>query len=363
MRDANGLRYFLRDHLGSVSVVLSDRDENGNVEILERQRYLSFGGVRTDLAAPAFRITNTDFTYTGQRNLSDIGLMDYKARFYSPTLGRFIQPDSIVPNAVNPQGFNKYSYVINNPLRYADPTGHKWDECKEGQSDYLCKQHMKRVGKIKANWNNIANPEDDPYIAFTIDGRNYWADCLIYNHGNSSDCTASTQTYHLSGQNAFRALWMLKNNIDPLSFGLELGTDAWVEAVDAAMSAAELAPIGPFVGLFRSIQKELHSQTVDNAFDAMASVSYSSMLRNKNSTVPPMNITFTRHLSDIRLFTKFEQYTTAPFTPGTYHGRYAGYVMTIALNDGTTSNFYLGEASGYGTGFDSVLTIISGLSE
>jgi RHS repeat-associated protein len=70
-------------------------------------------------------ITETDFGYAGQRNLASIGLMDYDARFYSPTLMRFIQPDTIVPNPLSPQSYNRYSYVLNNPLIYIDPTGHK----------------------------------------------------------------------------------------------------------------------------------------------------------------------------------------------------------------------------------------------
>jgi hypothetical protein len=54
-----------------------------------------------------------------------MGLMDYKARFYSPTLMRFTQPDTIVPEPGNPQSFNRYSYGLNNPVKYVDTTGHK----------------------------------------------------------------------------------------------------------------------------------------------------------------------------------------------------------------------------------------------
>jgi hypothetical protein len=60
--------------------------------------------------------------------------MDYNARFYSPTLGRFTQPDSIIPNPARSQNWNRYSYVLNNPINANDPTGHKCvgevDECK-----------------------------------------------------------------------------------------------------------------------------------------------------------------------------------------------------------------------------------------
>ncbi|MBL8089902.1 MAG: RHS repeat-associated core domain-containing protein [Anaerolineales bacterium] len=86
-------------------------------------KYLPFGGTRQLPNQPTSGLT--DYGYTGQRNLDeDIGLMDYKARFYSPVLNRFIQPDSIVPNPYNPQMFNRFSYVGNNPINFNDPTGH-----------------------------------------------------------------------------------------------------------------------------------------------------------------------------------------------------------------------------------------------
>jgi RHS repeat-associated protein len=55
----------------------------------------------------------------------DIGLYYYGARYYDPQLGRFIQPDSVIPDLFNPQSYNRYSYVLNNPLRYTDPNG-RW---------------------------------------------------------------------------------------------------------------------------------------------------------------------------------------------------------------------------------------------
>jgi len=68
-------------------------------------------------------ITQTDFGYTGQRALNN-GLMDYHARFYDDYLNRWTQPDTIVPDLSNPQTLNRYSYVLNDPIRYADPDGH-----------------------------------------------------------------------------------------------------------------------------------------------------------------------------------------------------------------------------------------------
>jgi RHS repeat-associated protein len=54
----------------------------------------------------------------------DLGLMDYNARFYDSSLGRFIQADTIVPELGSSQNINRYSYTLNNPCRYTDSTGH-----------------------------------------------------------------------------------------------------------------------------------------------------------------------------------------------------------------------------------------------
>ncbi|MBU0492465.1 MAG: RHS repeat-associated core domain-containing protein, partial [Chloroflexi bacterium] len=70
----------------------------------------------------------TDYRFTGQRFESMIGgLYDYGARFYDPLLGRFVSADTVVPGAGNPQALNRYAYVLNNPLKYTDPTGHAND--------------------------------------------------------------------------------------------------------------------------------------------------------------------------------------------------------------------------------------------
>ncbi|MBK8129277.1 MAG: RHS repeat-associated core domain-containing protein [bacterium] len=54
----------------------------------------------------------------------ELGLLYYNARFYAPGLGRFLSADSIVPNPTNPQSLNRYSYVLNSPVNFTDPTGH-----------------------------------------------------------------------------------------------------------------------------------------------------------------------------------------------------------------------------------------------
>lgn len=73
------------------------------------------------------------FQYTGFRKEVSLGLYDYNARFYDPMLGRFMQADTIVPSPADPQSWDRYAYVKNNPLRNTDPSGHWICEDSNGQ--------------------------------------------------------------------------------------------------------------------------------------------------------------------------------------------------------------------------------------
>ncbi|MBN2020265.1 MAG: RHS repeat-associated core domain-containing protein, partial [Sedimentisphaerales bacterium] len=71
----------------------------------------------------------------------DTGLYFYGSRYYDPELARFVQADTVVPSATTSQALNRYSYVINNPLRLTDPTGH-------GFRDFLQKTLGKHYGDV-----------------------------------------------------------------------------------------------------------------------------------------------------------------------------------------------------------------------
>ncbi len=115
-------RYFHTDNLGSIAVIT---DENGNV--VERDGYDAWGKRRYPTGAddPAGQITSQTTTrgFTGQEEL-DFGLVHLNGRVYDPLVGRMLSADPYVPDPLNGQAWNRYSYVINNPLAFTDPSGY-----------------------------------------------------------------------------------------------------------------------------------------------------------------------------------------------------------------------------------------------
>jgi RHS repeat-associated protein len=159
---ASTLTYLHGDHLGSVSVTTT-----ASQGVASQQEFDPWGKVRSG------GVSQTPRNYTGQL-LDATGLLYYNARYYDPALGRFLSADVLVPgeNGMdgvaytpltvgfqkpafltalhtetgapfwfhrddaqraelgesfgphNPQALNRYAYVLNNPLKYTDPTGH-----------------------------------------------------------------------------------------------------------------------------------------------------------------------------------------------------------------------------------------------
>ncbi len=115
-------QYLHTNHQGSVDLVT---DEGGAV--LERPQYDPHGrrvaaddpAVVTDPAGTLVPVPG----YTGHQHLEEVGLIDMGGRFYDPAVGRFLSPDPFVPHPLNPQSWNRYSYVRNNPMTLVDPSG------------------------------------------------------------------------------------------------------------------------------------------------------------------------------------------------------------------------------------------------
>ncbi len=106
---SGAIKYVHQNKLGSV-IALSN--SAGSVAAADRFVYDPYGVSPSATAGFPFR-------YTGQRLDPETGLYYYRARYYDPRIGRFLQTDPIGVSG----GGNLYGYVSGNPLDAADPTG------------------------------------------------------------------------------------------------------------------------------------------------------------------------------------------------------------------------------------------------
>jgi len=147
-RKGTTLYWLLSDHLGSTNITA-----NSSGSKTAEVRYKPWGETRY-----TYGTTQTTFRYTGQREESSLGLYWYASRWYSPGLGRFVSPDTIIPQPGNPQAWDRYSYTSNNPINFIDPSGHVQKDFEgPGCFDDECRQIAKNVAvQIFANakWAN-----------------------------------------------------------------------------------------------------------------------------------------------------------------------------------------------------------------
>jgi RHS repeat-associated protein len=134
-------RYLHTDALGSVDTIT-----DGVGVIVDRMSYDPFGmrrhgSWRHDLTLEIPTLTNRGFT--GHEHVDSLGIIHMNGRIYDPELGRFLSADPTIQNPFNSQSHNRYSYVLNNPLKYTDPSGYFFKSLMRGFHKF-----MKRYGRV-----------------------------------------------------------------------------------------------------------------------------------------------------------------------------------------------------------------------
>ena len=121
------IKYLTEDHLGTPRIIT---DAGGNV--VARRDFMPFGedvfvGVGARSANDKYGANEVDVRqkFTGYEKDAETDLDFAQARMFGSSLGRFTSPDPAMlsMNGNNPQSFNRYIYVMNNPLLYTDPLG------------------------------------------------------------------------------------------------------------------------------------------------------------------------------------------------------------------------------------------------
>ena len=119
--------YLLTDHLGSLDVIT-----DASAGMVQDLSFDAWGQRRnatdwSDLSALSLSSFDTDRTtrgYTGHEMVDATGIIHMNGRIYDPKLGRFLQADPIIQFPGFTQSYNRYTYVLNNPLAYTDPSGY-----------------------------------------------------------------------------------------------------------------------------------------------------------------------------------------------------------------------------------------------
>lgn len=113
--------YLHKDYLGSIVAI-----SNQAGDVVEKRLFDAWGEVikiqdGNNNVLTSFAVF--DRGYTGHEHLQSVALVHMNGRLYDAKLHRFLQPDNFVQDPYNTQNYNRYGYVLNNPLKYTDPSG------------------------------------------------------------------------------------------------------------------------------------------------------------------------------------------------------------------------------------------------
>ena len=121
--NGDGYHSIYTDHLGSI---LKVTDDNGAV--LADRSFDAWGRERNPItwlyttsssSTPEWLIRG----YTAHEMLDEFALVHMNGRMYAPLTGKMLSPDNYVQAPYSTQGYNRYAYAFNNPLKYSDPNG------------------------------------------------------------------------------------------------------------------------------------------------------------------------------------------------------------------------------------------------
>ncbi|HSX04128.1 MAG TPA: RHS repeat-associated core domain-containing protein [Rhabdochlamydiaceae bacterium] len=108
-------QFYLYDHPDRNVIALADMEQ-----LCKSYTYEPFGTLKGPISK-----TSNHFTFAGEHYEEETGLIYLRNRYYDPEIGRFLSADPQLEKGINPQSFNPYVYVENNPINFIDPLGLK----------------------------------------------------------------------------------------------------------------------------------------------------------------------------------------------------------------------------------------------
>ena len=123
----DSMYYVHPDRLGSYTHIT-----NSNQQVIRNLHFDPWGNVKSDTdwkefargepgeLAGTFRFPRG---FTGHEHYADLKIINMNGRLYDPVIARFFSPDNFVQAPDFTQSYNRYSYCLNNPLQWVDPSG------------------------------------------------------------------------------------------------------------------------------------------------------------------------------------------------------------------------------------------------
>lgn len=243
--------YFHADHTNNRGLT------DGGAFITKRWEYDPFGVVRSETGT-----ANSDFGYAGEQKDPETGLINLRARYYDPALGRFMSRDVYTGRPGFPQSFNRYAYALNNPMRGLDPSGYT-TYCPEDM--YECYE-VADPGSEPSRGSYYDDDDDDygygyssgygdddygyggydyssSYASTGSEADSSWEQSYSYHYGNASESLFDFGDFDLGdGDRDFGLI------DDALSYGDPVGSvELWIGLALAPAAAAALVLAAPYV--------------------------------------------------------------------------------------------------------------------
>ena len=127
-QNIDSLYYVYPDRLGSYTHIT-----NSSKQVVRALHFDPWGNVKSDadwsvfdntsLASPLAGTFRFDRGFTGHEHYAELKIINMNGRLYDPVIARFFSPDNFVQAPEFTQSYNRYSYCLNNPLQYVDPSG------------------------------------------------------------------------------------------------------------------------------------------------------------------------------------------------------------------------------------------------
>ena len=144
-------QYFINNELGSPVKIIN---EQGQTQTTITYEVYGTPNIEEQVTEEIHQINNIGYTtYTQDKTTN---LMYAGARYYMPELGRFTSKDTYKGIITQPQSQNNYIYVLNNPLKYVDPTGH-WPKWADNAVDWVGDRVNDAGDAIRDTANNVTD--------------------------------------------------------------------------------------------------------------------------------------------------------------------------------------------------------------